>query len=109
MKTRILVVKLLAALMVWLFPAVSAAEPAPVYIVKLTGAIAPGNADFLDSAIGRANAEGARCLIFMLDSPGGLADSMRKMSAENNTTTVSPLPLDLFRPFIKLAEKAGKG
>ena len=34
--------------------------------------------------------------------------TMREMSAENNTTTVFPLPLDLFRPFIKLAEK-GKG
>jgi len=32
--------------------------------------------------------------------------TMREMSAENNTTTVFPLPLDLFRPFIKLAEKA---
>jgi regulator of protease activity HflC (stomatin/prohibitin superfamily) len=31
--------------------------------------------------------------------------TMREMSAENNTTTVFPLPLDLFRPFIKLAEK----
>jgi hypothetical protein len=33
---------------------------------------------------------------------------MREMSAENNTTTVFPLPLDLFRPFIKLAAKQEK-
>jgi regulator of protease activity HflC (stomatin/prohibitin superfamily) len=32
--------------------------------------------------------------------------TMREMSAENNTTTVFPLPLDLFRPFIKLARKS---
>ncbi len=32
--------------------------------------------------------------------------TMREMSAENNTTTVFPLPMDLFRPFIKWAEKA---
>lgn len=31
--------------------------------------------------------------------------TMREMSAENNTTTVFPLPLDLFRPFIKWAQK----
>ena len=31
--------------------------------------------------------------------------TMREMSAENNTTTVFPLPLDLFRPFIQLADK----
>jgi regulator of protease activity HflC (stomatin/prohibitin superfamily) len=35
--------------------------------------------------------------------------TMREMSAENNTTTVFPLPLDLFRPFIKLAEKVKPG
>ena len=34
---------------------------------------------FLGSAIHRANAEGAGCLIVMLDTPGGLAESMRKM------------------------------
>ena len=34
--------------------------------------------------------------------------TMREMSAENNTTTVFPLPLDLFRPFIKLAELVKK-
>ncbi|WP_319526109.1 slipin family protein [uncultured Desulfosarcina sp.] len=31
--------------------------------------------------------------------------TMREMSAENNTTTVFPLPLDLFKPFIRLAQK----
>ena len=31
--------------------------------------------------------------------------TMREMSAENNTTTVFPLPLDLFRPFMKLMDK----
>jgi membrane-bound serine protease (ClpP class) len=55
------------------------AEPAPVYLMRLTGAITPANADFLESAIQQADAEGAGCLIVMLDTPGGLADSMRKM------------------------------
>ena len=31
--------------------------------------------------------------------------TMREMSAEHNTTTIFPLPLDLFRPFLKLTEK----
>jgi regulator of protease activity HflC (stomatin/prohibitin superfamily) len=30
--------------------------------------------------------------------------TMREMSAENNTTTVFPLPIDLFRPFFKRME-----
>jgi membrane-bound serine protease (ClpP class) len=51
----------------------------PVYLVRITGAISPGNADFLDSAIHKANAEDAGCLIVMLDTPGGLAESMRRM------------------------------
>jgi membrane-bound serine protease (ClpP class) len=56
-----------------------AAEPAPVYLMRLTGIISPGNADFLESGIHRANAEGAGCLIILLDTPGGLAESMRQM------------------------------
>ena len=55
------------------------AGSSPVYLVRINGAISPGNAEFLDSAIHRANAEGAGCLIVMLDTPGGLAESMRKM------------------------------
>jgi len=30
--------------------------------------------------------------------------TMREISAENNTTTIFPLPLDLFKPFLKLVE-----
>lgn len=55
------------------------ADAAPVYLVEITGAIAPGNADFLNGAIDRANTEGAGCLIVILDTPGGLAESMRGM------------------------------
>jgi regulator of protease activity HflC (stomatin/prohibitin superfamily) len=31
--------------------------------------------------------------------------TMREMSAEQNTTTIFPLPIDLFKPFLKLLEK----
>jgi membrane-bound serine protease (ClpP class) len=55
------------------------AGSAPVYLVRISGAISPGNADFLGSAIHKANTEGAGCLIVILDTPGGLAESMRKM------------------------------
>ncbi len=79
MKKRTIAVSLLVALL-WL-PAILPAHAgsAPVYLARLTGAITPGNADFLDSAIRQANAQGAGCLIVMLDTPGGLAESMRKM------------------------------
>ncbi len=32
--------------------------------------------------------------------------TMREMAAENNTTTIFPLPLDLFKPFFAAAKKA---
>ncbi len=32
--------------------------------------------------------------------------TMRELGAENNTTTIFPIPIDLFKPFIKLAELA---
>jgi len=57
----------------------AAAGSAPVYLFRLTGAVSPANADFLESAVRQANAEGAGCLIVMLDTPGGLAESMRRM------------------------------
>jgi regulator of protease activity HflC (stomatin/prohibitin superfamily) len=34
--------------------------------------------------------------------------TMREMSAENNSTTIFPLPIDLFGPLIKLMEKIDK-
>jgi len=30
--------------------------------------------------------------------------TMRELGAENNTTTIFPVPIDLFKPFIKMAE-----
>ncbi len=79
MRKRSIAVHLLITL-IWLLSACPAvAGSVPVYLVRLTGAIAPGNADFLASALHRANGEGAGCLIVMLDTPGGLAESMRKM------------------------------
>lgn len=79
MRKRIIAVTLWVALsgLFGLTPA--QAGSAPVYLVRITGAITPGNADFLESAIRQANTEKAGCLIVLLDTPGGLADSMRKM------------------------------
>ncbi len=34
--------------------------------------------------------------------------TMREMSAEQNTTTIFPFPIELFKPFIKLVDKQGK-
>ncbi len=34
--------------------------------------------------------------------------TMRELGAENNTTTIFPVPIDLFKPFIQLAEQLEK-
>jgi regulator of protease activity HflC (stomatin/prohibitin superfamily) len=35
--------------------------------------------------------------------------TLREIAAENNSTTVFPIPIDLFKPFMALAESKGKG
>jgi len=35
--------------------------------------------------------------------------TLREISAENNSTTIFPLPIDLFRPFLEILDKKKKG
>ena len=48
-----------------------------IYIVKVADAISPGSAEFIKNSIEKAEAEEAACIIIELDTPGGLAESMR--------------------------------
>ena len=48
-----------------------------IYIMKVSGAISPGTAEFIERGI--ENASDAACLIIELDTPGGLAESMRRI------------------------------
>ena len=48
-----------------------------IYVLQVNDAISPGVADFLETEIEKANEENAVCLIIELDTPGGLAESMR--------------------------------
>ena len=48
-----------------------------VYIIQVADAISPGTADFIKSGIKTAEENGAACVIIELDTPGGLAESMR--------------------------------
>ncbi len=75
MKTKIF---LIAVLSVGLLGAiVFAAQQAIVYIIQIADAISPGTADFIKSGIKTAEENEAACLIIELDTPGGLAESMR--------------------------------
>jgi membrane-bound serine protease (ClpP class) len=50
-----------------------------VYIIKVSGSINPAVADFLEKGIHKASADGVSCIIIEIDTPGGLAESMRKI------------------------------
>jgi membrane-bound serine protease (ClpP class) len=57
-------------------PAVRSADSAPlVYAAEVDGIIHPVTAEFMISAIDRADAERASLLVFTLRTPGGLVDS----------------------------------
>jgi membrane-bound serine protease (ClpP class) len=48
-----------------------------VYIIQVADAISPGTAEFIKSGIKAAEENEAACVIIELDTPGGLAESMR--------------------------------
>jgi membrane-bound serine protease (ClpP class) len=50
-----------------------------VYIIRMSGPISPAAADFLKKGINKASEERVSCLIIELDTPGGLAESMREI------------------------------
>ncbi len=56
-----------------------AADAARVLVVELEGAISPAQADLLEEALANARERGDSLLLLRLDTPGGLAESMRRM------------------------------
>ncbi len=50
-----------------------------VYIIEISGSINPAVADFLKKGINKASGDGVSCIIIKIDTPGGLAESMRKI------------------------------
>jgi membrane-bound serine protease (ClpP class) len=53
------------------------AQQSEIYIIQVADAISPGTADFIKSGIKTAEENAAACVIIELDTPGGLAESMR--------------------------------
>ncbi|MEW6262963.1 MAG: nodulation protein NfeD [Thermodesulfobacteriota bacterium] len=70
---------ILAAVISALASAAEKEKPGPIYVLRLEGPINPGTAGFLKSSLEKAQAAGAQALIIELDTPGGLAESMRSM------------------------------
>lgn len=64
-----------------------------VYILRVADAISPGTAEFIRSGLQKAQKEGAACVVIELDTPGGLAESMRTIVQE---ILASPLPVVVY-------------
>jgi membrane-bound serine protease (ClpP class) len=74
------IIALLLLTVAWHGSYADAADPVvrkEIYILKINDAISPGVADFIKTGIKKANDDDAVCLIIELDTPGGLAESMR--------------------------------
>jgi membrane-bound serine protease (ClpP class) len=75
MKTKFFLVAIIPFFLLGLH--VAAVQGSEVYIIQIADAISPGTAEFIKSGIKTAEEKGAACLIIELDTPGGLAESMR--------------------------------
>jgi membrane-bound serine protease (ClpP class) len=64
-----------------------------VYVLRVSDAISPGTAEFIHTGLKKAEAERAACAIIQLDTPGGLAESMRTIVQD---LLASPLPVVVF-------------
>ncbi|MGD8960086.1 MAG: nodulation protein NfeD, partial [Desulfobacteraceae bacterium] len=82
---------LAAALLMAPLPA-SAAAP-EVYLLNASGPVNPGLVEFLVGGIEKAEKGGAAAVIIALDTPGGLADSMREIV---KSILASPVPVVVF-------------
>jgi membrane-bound serine protease (ClpP class) len=70
---------LVLALLLAVWPSAAAGAAGDVYILRVADAISPGTAEFIHSGLSKAEREGAGCVIIELDTPGGLAESMRRI------------------------------
>jgi membrane-bound serine protease (ClpP class) len=50
-----------------------------IYIIEVSDAISPGVAEYIKDGIASAEKDEASCVIIALDTPGGLAESMRQI------------------------------
>jgi len=68
--------------------AASRAKAGDVFLARMEGIIGPSSAKYMVHAIERAEAKGAACIVFELDTPGGLEESMRTIVKKIMTSKV---------------------
>jgi membrane-bound serine protease (ClpP class) len=75
------IIFIIPALLLFLFcfPGNNFAAENEVYIIEISGSINPAVADFLKKGINQASEDSVSCIIIKIDTPGGLAESMRNI------------------------------
>ena len=75
------IIFIIPALLLFLFccPGNNSAAENEVYIIEISGSINPAVADFLKRGINQASEDVVSCVIIKIDTPGGLAESMREI------------------------------
>jgi membrane-bound serine protease (ClpP class) len=75
------IIFIIPALLSFLFcyPENNSAAENEVYIIEISGSINPAVADFLKRGINQASEDVVSCVIIKIDTPGGLAESMREI------------------------------
>jgi membrane-bound serine protease (ClpP class) len=81
------------AVLLWTGMASADGDGAKIYVIRVADAISPGTAEFIRSGLRKAEKEQAACFIIELDTPGGLADSMRMIVQD---ILASPVPVVVY-------------
>ena len=75
MKTKIFLIAILSVVLLGVNA--FAVQQGDIYVIRIADAISPGTAEYIKSGIKKAEENEAACIIIELDTPGGLAESMR--------------------------------
>ena len=73
-----------------LLSAAPGAQTGPVAVLDIDGPIGPATSDYVDRSFAKAQELGAELIVLRMDTPGGLADSMRSIIQE---ILAAPVPV----------------